>query len=376
MMQSKRVCFETFGLWRILLLMVFCSMISTLFAATETVDGVTYIYTVVDGKASIYNSDNEKPRRIVSPLSSMMRFEPPRPAISSNTIGALKIPSVLGGYPVTTIGKDAVNGCSKLTSVIIPNSVTSIGHSAFCGCSGLTVITIPDSVITVDEYAFCWCNGLTSLIIGNNVASISSSTFQSCSGLTSITIPNSVTSINIDGVAFAGCSALQAFHVDSKNPNYSSKGGVLFNKTGSALLAYPAGVRGGYVIPDNVATIGHSAFNGCKELTSITIPSSVTTIEARAFENCTGLTSLVIPDSVTSIETQAFSGCSGLTSLSIGNGVTSIGHRSFAHCTGLTSITIPDSVTSIDSYAFHGCGGLTSIPTPKNAPAANAPSSN
>ena len=152
----------------------------------------------------------------------------------------------------------------------------------------------------------------------------------------------------------------------------------------------------------SVTSIGHSAFDGCRGLTSITIPNSVTSIGDWAFEHCTGLTSInvasgnnyysdnngvlfnkkktelirypegksqtsyTIPNSVTSIGVGAFFDCTGLTSITIPNSVTSIGDGAFEWCTGLTSITIPNSVTSIEGWAFNVCTGLTSITIPNS----------
>ena len=111
----------------------------------------------------------------------------------------------------------------------------------------------------------------------------------------------------------------------------------------------------------NVTSIGISAFEGRRNLTSVTIPNSVTSIGDNAFSGCSGLTSVIIPNSVQSIGSYAFSGCSGLTSVLIGNSVTTIGGRAFSGCRNLTSVTIPNSVQSIGSYAFSHCSGLTSV---------------
>ena len=117
-------------------------------------------------------------------------------------------------------------------------------------------------------------------------------------------------------------------------------------------------------IPDSVTSIGYYAFRDCTGLTSVTIGGSVTSIGHSAFSGCTGLTSITIPASVTSIGESAFNGCKGLTSITIPDSVTSIGNSAFYNCTGLTSITIPDSVTSIGEYAFYSCDGLKSVTIP------------
>jgi hypothetical protein len=248
---------------------------------------------------------------------------------------------------VTSIGGYAFVGCTSLTSVTIPASVTSIGEAAFYGCTGLTSIavdaenpnyssvdgvlfnkeqtsliqcpggkvgayTIPSSVTSIGEGAFAGCSGLTSVTIPASVTSIGGGAFQSCTSLTSVTIPASVTSIGSG--AFSGCTSLTAIEVDAGNPNYSSAGGVLYDKSLTTLIQCPGGKTGSFTIPASVTSIGVDAFNGCTGLTSVTIPASVTSIGVFAFSGCTGLTSVTIPASVTSIGDYAFYGCTGLMS--------------------------------------------------------------
>ena len=199
--------------------------------------------------------------------------------------GAVAIPDTIASLPVTSIGGSAFAGCTSLTSVTIPNSVTSIGVAAFYFCNSLTNVTIGDSVTSIGSGAFYFCRSLTEVTIPNSVTSIGFQAFFACS-LTSVTIPDSVTSIGVP--AFVG-SNLIAITVDTNNPAYSSVAGVLFNKSQTTLVEYPAVKAGSYTIPNGVTSIGTNAFYAHYSLTDVTFPNSVTDIGDEAFCSCANL---------------------------------------------------------------------------------------
>ncbi|HJI76863.1 MAG TPA: leucine-rich repeat protein [Clostridiales bacterium] len=226
--------------------------------------------------------------------------------------GCTSLTSVTIPDSVTSIDNDTFEGCTSLTSVTIPDSVTSIGVGAFFNCKSLTSVTIPDSVTSIGGSAFEKCKSLTSVTIPDSVTSIGVGAFEDCTSLTSVTIPNSVTSIG--DWAFDGCTSLTGIWVGESNSYYSGNAsGALFNKDKTTLVQCPGAFSGAYTIPDSVTSIGGSAFEKCKSLTSVTIPDSVTSIGDYAFCDCTSLTSVTIPDSVTSIGDNAFLGCESLT---------------------------------------------------------------
>ncbi|MCQ2606682.1 MAG: leucine-rich repeat domain-containing protein [Bacteroidales bacterium] len=105
--------------------------------------------------------------------------------------------------------------------------------------------------------------------------------------------------------------------------------GIYYNlddEARTATVTYKLGdeYKGEIVIPGSVLAgnhyvvteIGESAFNYCKNLTSVTLPSTITTIGSDAFNLATSLTKIEIPASVENFGAHIFNG-SGITEISL-----------------------------------------------------------
>jgi len=328
--------------------------------------------------------------------------------------GAVAIPNMIDGYPVTGIGDYALECCTNLTSVSFGYSITNVGLAPFLYCSGLTNITvaannpnysslngvlfdqgkttlvqypdglhgnylIPASVVSIGTGAFSSAM-LTSVIIPGNITNIDYRAFAECSRLTNavlaegvvstgaevfadtllteITIPASLTAIGLN--EFAGCLSLIAITVDTNNPAYQSVNGVLFNKSQTTLVEYPAGATSNFTIPTSVTTIGDVAFL-YSPLTNLTIPGTVRTIGINSFGYSDNLTNVTIANGVLDIGDLAFYECRNLASVSIPFGVTNIGEFAFSDCENLLGVIIPGSVATIGRSAFDICLSLASV---------------
>ncbi len=246
-----------------------------------------------------------------------------------------------------SIPASAFLGCDSLQSVILPEGIERIGDGAF-GFTYLSSVTLPNSVKVLEDYAFLGCRRLTQVNIPAGVLRLGTESGQESS-------------------VFTECASLAAITVDSANPSYSDRDGVLFSKDGKKLLWCPPTITE-YDIPEGVTAIaGHAFTSGVvrysyepeSNLTRVTIPSTVTEICGGAFSHAAGLTEVTIPESVKTIGSSAFSGCTGLTEVTIPEGVKTIGSWAFSGCTGLTSVTVPASVTSMDFDIFADCTSLT-----------------
>ena len=245
---------------------------------------------------------------------------------------------------VTKLGSDVFVNCVLLTGIDLPDNLTSIGSSAFSGCTALEAITIPDTVTEIGQYAFFECAKLTTIVLPTGVTVISANTFEECTGLKTVAFSPLVTEIG--AYAFKNCAIENV--------------ALFFGLT----------------------SIGNSAFEGCKKLTSVKIPKSVLTIGGKAFYGCNKLTSVNIPAEVETIGPGAFSACAALEWIYVDeenedysskDGVLFNKDESVLIChpagMGNESYTLPKSVVKIEENAFEGCAGLAEIKISKNVSA-------
>ncbi len=270
----------------------------------------------------------------------------------------------------TTASNNAGYDGGQNGSIVIPDTVTKDGKTY--------------NVIGVNQFAFANCFWVNTIAIGRYVSAIEPSAFRGCKNLTAIT-------------------------VDANNLQFADQDGVLFDKCGLYLYAYPAGrAAATYDIPDTCDTVGTQSFYGAENLTSLTVPGSVKNIGAGAFAQCNTLEELVLPFLGSNVDDDetfdyvfvinyrggvpqslktvtvltanlvggAFYDCAYIENIYLPNcaGLTKIPDSCFFGCTALqtlvfggdktdaySGVRIPDTVTTIDYGAFYNCKSLTSI---------------
>ena len=280
---------------------------------------------------------------------------------------------------VTSLEAYSFFNCDSLERVFIPDSVTQIGDCAFYECSNLTEVPIPKTIKSIGNGVFENCEKLTSIIIPDTVTSIEERAFYCCSEMTSIFIPASVSSIGNN--AFGNCDKLKEITVSDDNKYYTSKEGVLFDKSMSKLICYPEGKEGtSYTIPESVTSLEPYALQG-SSLNTIQLPNKLTLIREGALSYMSGISSINIPENVTDIEPNAFA-FSGLTEIKVDKN-----NKHYADKDGVlfdknlstliyypsskpgTEYSVPDGVTRIEDYSFVGKPILQKIIIPDSVTA-------
>ncbi len=115
-----------------------------------------------------------------------------------------------------------------------------------------------------------------------------------------------------------------AFEVESGNPRYSSRDGVLFSADQKTLILYPNGSPAEhYDVPRGTECIGFAAFSFDDQdipIRTLSLPIGLKEINDYAFASLGNLVSIVIPPTVTRLADTAFSACVSLERISMPEG--------------------------------------------------------
>lgn len=166
-------------------------------------------------------------------------------------------------------------------------------------------------------------------------------------------------------------AAITEFVVSRDNEYFSVDSGVLYNRSGSVLYAYPsASERDAYVLAKTTEEVSAYAFYNATNLESVEMNDGLLHIRDNAFQNCVSLESVVLPKALIDLGEGAFktSGNSSIKSISFeGTEIVSFGDEAFYGLNSLKTLELPASLASIGDGVFYGCDSLESVSAEKTA---------
>ena len=281
--------------------------------------------------------------------------------------GCAELESIILPAALKAINTHTFYRCAKLSAIQLPASVESIGNQSFYGAA-LESVTIPAAVKMIDNFAFIDNAKLTSVIFEKDsvLESIGNQVFKNCVKLTSIDLSVAADLTTIGTAMFEGDTELTTIKLN-----------------GTAIVELPANIFKDLTalttvtLPENLETIGASAYAGATALESVTIPASVHTIGTSAFENCTALktvtfaegSAMTVLGTATAANDNIFKGTTALETVTLPMGLELIGGHVFENSgvqkiyqnNGIEEVSLPAALTTIGDYAFANCDRLTDV---------------
>lgn len=176
-------------------------------------------------------------------------------------------------YPVTTICDNAFEGSTQLQSVVIGNRVTTIYQKAFYNCENLKSVTIGDNVKTIGKEAFAYCSQLEQINTPNSIETFADDAFLECHNLP-------VT----NNIRYADKFLVEASNKRSSVYSIANNTTIKQDTRWIGKEAFLGALfrNPDLIIPDNVESIGESAFRG-GDYESVILGESVCQINKQAF---------------------------------------------------------------------------------------------
>lgn len=225
----------------------------------------------------------------------------------------------------------------EISRIVVLDGIKYIGNCSFCGMYNVKEIYISKDVNEISDLVFLDCKSLKTINVDkeNKVYSSVNGILFDKSQTMLLTCPEAKKNIEIPASVmkiednFTYNYMLETIKVSEDNKYFSSKNGVLYNKTGTRLIRCPIGKKGEYSIDNNTKKIETSAFEYCKELENIILSNKLKEIGASAFSGCKKLKRMVIPESVKNIESYAFKDCENLEEVVFEGKIEEIGYDVF-----------------------------------------------
>lgn len=196
------------------------------------------------------------------------------------------IPTHVEGKPVTEIGPGAFASNYQIKTIVLPSTVEIIDVNGFGWARNLAYIgteiskegeipetsVLPTSVRYIGPYAFDWNFAMKKLVILGEEIKIDDYAFASCN-IEEIYLPN-CTELSLGTGAFAHCTKLKQVVAPKADagmiPSCCFEGCLELQK-----------------MDVRFASVGYSAFHGCRELYDIHLPKILAYSEPDAFKGCT-----------------------------------------------------------------------------------------
>ena len=281
-------------------------------------------------------------------------------------------------------------------SYTLPAAVTFVS-GAICLNPYLETIAVPsentaycseDGVLLTKDKTEIVCYPIgkpdAAYTVPDSVTFIYSDVFENNTALREITLGKEFGGTNYSNQFEFFAPNLEAVYVSQENPNYVSENGVLYSSDMTELVKYPcAKADVSYTLPESVTQIGDNAFDGCKNLKSITLNTVIRhddyerSSDLYELNEITTLESILVPDENPNLQSRedVLFTKDGKTLIiyprakageyTVPNGVEVIDYTAFHGAVYLTAVTIPDTVKEING-AFRNCPSLRSVILPDN----------